>query len=1030
VIVVLGLLFALSGAAGLFYEAVWSRYLSLFVGHDAYAQVLTLVIFLGGMGLGALMVSRRSTRIADPLFAYALVELVIGVIGLLFHDGMYLPVTGWAYDHLFPALSGGPLLVVSKWTLAGLLILPQSLLLGATFPLMSAGVIRRMPAAPGRTLSLLYFANSLGAAAGVLVAGFALYAMAGLPGTLAAAAMLNLVVALGAVVVARVRRVGKSGGREVVTAEPERSGPSRRPDLPIFRLLLWVAAGTAIASFIYEVGWIRMLSLVMGSSTHSFELMLSAFILGLALGAWWIRKRADRLTHPVRTLALIQLAMGALALASLPLYLRSFEWTAALIQATARTDPGYALFTVARYLICLAIMLPATFCAGMTLPLLTRILLTSGSGERAIGIVYGVNTLGSIAGAALAGLVLFPLIGLKGSLVLGGGLDMMLGVLLLLVVSRERSREWGREPPGRQPAEPAPPQVAGPPGRPVWGAALLTAGLIGAVQVGVKWDQSLLSSGVFRVGRVISDDQRDILFHADGRTATVHATRFRTSGIRVLSTNGKPDGSLGPIWFESCNATTPRQPLGFDDGTQTLLALLLLAHAPRATTGAVIGHGTGLSSHFLLASPLLTRLNTIEIEPAMLAGSRIFYPVNRRVFDDPRSRIVTGDARAFFAASRGRYDLILSEPSNPWVSGASGLFTTEFYRRVRGALAPGGVFGQWLHTYELSDPLVLGVLAALHENFADYRIFLISGGDLLVVAAPERRLPRPDWSVVNLPDVQRDLCRFLPMTAVALDRIVIADRASLAPLFAQAVRANSDFYPVLDLGAEEARFRQKAAVGLANLGSGVVEYLEPSLLAAGFDTATTSGVASAPRVKGMLLAAQLRHAGVDSGWADRPGAGERYLLRNWTRQAGGESAPSNWRSWTAEFWTLHRALHGGGAPPDSSFFVQAGRAVTRPGVPEGARAAVRFGEALARRQFVSGVEPAEVLVREAEAQRPWIPVDDLLDGAVRVFLAAGAAEKARRTLQILRPYSTRAADDLRLLLLGASIQEALGTPEH
>ena len=133
-IVVLALLFALSGAAGLFYEAVWSRYLSLFVGHDAYAQVLTLVIFLGGMGLGALLVSRRTTRIADPLFAYAVVELLIGVLGLLFHDGMFLPVTRWAYDHLFPTLSGGALLVSAKWALAGLLILPQSILLGATFP--------------------------------------------------------------------------------------------------------------------------------------------------------------------------------------------------------------------------------------------------------------------------------------------------------------------------------------------------------------------------------------------------------------------------------------------------------------------------------------------------------------------------------------------------------------------------------------------------------------------------------------------------------------------------------------------------------------------------------------------------------------------------------------------------------------------------------------------------------------------------------------------------------------------------------
>ena len=244
-IVVLSLLFLLSGAAGLFYEAVWSRYLSLFVGHDAYAQVLTLVIFLGGMGLGAWFVSRRSAGLRDPLFVYAVVEAVIGVFGLAFHDLLYLPVTGWAYDHLFPALGGGFAVVLSKWTLAALLILPQSILLGATFPLMSAGVLRRLPELPGRVLSLLYFSNSLGAAAGVLIAGFVLYALAGLPGTLAAAAMLNLLVALGAMVVARSRRTGgASVGRTGTEAVTDRT-TVRRSDLS--RLLLTLAYGTARA---------------------------------------------------------------------------------------------------------------------------------------------------------------------------------------------------------------------------------------------------------------------------------------------------------------------------------------------------------------------------------------------------------------------------------------------------------------------------------------------------------------------------------------------------------------------------------------------------------------------------------------------------------------------------------------------------------------------------------------------------------------------------------------------------------------
>jgi spermidine synthase len=996
-LVVLALLFVFSGAAGLFYEAVWSRYLSLFVGHDAYAQILTLVIFLGGMGLGALIVSRRSLRLRDPLFVYAVVEALIGLFGLAFHDLIYLPVTGLAYQHLFPGLGGGAAVVLAKWVLAGLLILPQSMLLGATFPLMSAGALRRLPERPGRTLSILYFTNSLGAAAGVLVAGFILYDLAGLPGTLAAAAVLNLVVALGALVVVRLRRLPE-------TAAPPAPPPPRGGGWGgLAALLLLLAAGTAAASFVYEVGWLRMLSLVMGSSTHSFELMLSSFILGLSLGAWWVRARADRFTDPLRTLAIVQLVMGALAIASLPLYLESFRWTALLLQSVARSEQGYLLFTAARYLICLAIMLPATFCAGMTLPLMTRMLMAEGAGERAIGAIYGANTLGSIVGAALTGLVLLPVLGLRGALVAGGALDMLLGLLALRGL-----RLSGR----------------GAPRLAMVGVGAL-AMLAGVTLWRLPWDQELLSIGVFRVGRIVERNQREILYHADGRTATVHATRFRASGTRILSTNGKPDGSLTVTWFERCDTAAPRHVFSGDDGTQAMLALLLLAHAPGARSGAVIGHGTGMSSHFLLGSPTIDRLTTIEIEPAMLAGSRVFYPVNRRVFDDPRSRIVIDDAKSFFAAANARFDLILSEPSNPWVSGVSGLFTTEFYARIRGYLAPGGVFGQWLHTYELSDGLVLNVLAALHENFPDYRVYLINGGDLLVVAAATAPLARPDWSVTRLPLIDRDLCRFFPMTDAALERVVVLDRAGLAPLLARGVRPNSDFYPVLDLGAEEARFLQQSAVGVANLGNGVADYFaDPALRPVGFDTAATSVLTPAPRVKGMLLAAQVRRSGTDSAWTDAPGAPERYLYRVWVRQMAGFAAPANWRSWVTDFWALRRALHGGSAPPDTAFFSRARDYALRAGAPAPARAAVEFGESLARRDMASAAGPAAILLGEVRAGRVWVPPDDLLDGAVRALLAAGRVDGARAAYDLVRPYSTRTTGDLRLSLLNAYIEGA------
>src|SRR5215210_5413901 len=252
-------LFVLSGAAGLIYESIWTRYLGLFVGHGAYAQIIVLVIFLGGMSLGAYAISRWSERFSSPLHGYVAVEFAVGCIGLFFHS-IFQSVTSLAYQSVYPALAGSPfMLVVAKWAIAGGLILPQSVLLGMTFPLMSAGVLRLRSRKPGRTLSLLYCSNSLGAAVGVLVAGFYLVELAGLPGTLLAAAMLNLVIAaatLGVIIASR--RAGIETDQPV--SVPAGLTAEFAPASALNRVLLITAVGTAVASFLYEIAWIRMLA--------------------------------------------------------------------------------------------------------------------------------------------------------------------------------------------------------------------------------------------------------------------------------------------------------------------------------------------------------------------------------------------------------------------------------------------------------------------------------------------------------------------------------------------------------------------------------------------------------------------------------------------------------------------------------------------------------------------------------------------------------------------------------------------------
>jgi len=992
--------FVLSGAAGLIYESIWTRYLGLFVGHDAYAQIIVLVIFLGGMSAGALLVSRRSERLRQPLHGYAAVELAVGCIGLLFHN-FYVGATSWAYASLFPPLAGSWGLTAAKWGVASALILPQSVLLGMTFPLMSAGVLRLVRARPGRTLSLLYFANSLGAAVGVLIAGFYLVQAAGLPGTLAAAASLNLVVAATTIVVVGTRR-GRTAAAEPAPPTPEPEPPPESGDLP--RLLLFASFATAVASFVYEIAWIRMLALVLGSATHAFELMLSAFILGLALGAWAIRSRADRLAAPLRTLGIVQWVMGALALATLPLYIRSFRWTADMIATFAPTDSGYTGFTIGRYALCLLVMLPATFCAGMTLPLITRTLLGLRSGERAIGAVYAWNTLGSIVGVIVAGLVLMPVIGLHALLIVGALIDMGVGILLL-------RRAGGGAPGGRL----VPLAVA---------ASLVTAVVAWG---GVRFDRVLLSSGVYRTGAIIDPRERDVRFYRDGRTATVMAAMIRGSGILYLATNGKADASLTPDWFMPCDSTRPRVPLAQDGATQALLPLITMAYAPRARTAAVIGHGSGMSSHLMLASPTLKELVTVEIEPQMVAGARIFYPANRRDFDDPRSHLVIDDAKSYFASASRRYDLIMSEPSNPWVSGVSGLFTTEFYARVRGYLTEDGVFGQWLHVYELDDELVLSVLAALHQNFRSYEIYLVPSGDLLVVASNRPRLPAPDWSVLSLPAVRTDLCRFRPLDPATADALHLMGRRELAPLLNQGIQANSDFFPILDLGAERRRFRHDFAAGFPALSADWFNLLA-SMRGRPVPPAANpvAAVPENPRVRARATGALLRSAAAEGRTDTIAAAGDAqavYLWQQW--RSARDRAPSDWEMWSDQVNLVDQLRNSGTAGvADEGFYAEVQRAMDRFGAPTPLRDVMAFRHGLAAWKFADAAAAADRLLPVAMREHRWITADELRDGAVFAKLYSGDIRGARHVLDTLASFSVRKPGDLRNRLLAAYVTSA------
>jgi spermidine synthase len=1007
----LSLVFILSGAAGLIYESIWTRYLGLFVGHGAYAQIIVLTIFLGGMSAGAFIVSRVSDRLRDPLATYAFIELAIGIIGFVFHD-IFVATTNGAYDHLFPSLAGSPhTVVIVKWTIAALLILPQSILLGATFPLMSAGVLRIVPRRPGSVLAQLYFANSIGGAAGVLLAGFWLLGAGGLPLTLDVAATVNLVVFLIALGVARFGSRAAISPASALEPAPDATTAETSPEaerIPtgIARLLLIVAFGTAIASFIYEISWIRMLSLLLGSATHSFELMLSAFILGLALGARWVRSRADSFTDPVRALGIVQCVMGLAALATIPIYLAGFHWTASLITALKLNDGGYTLFTIARYFACLVVMLPSTFCAGMTLPLITRMLMRRGEGERAIGNVYAANTLGSIVGVVLAGLVLLPLVGLKALLIEGAVLDMALGVVLLRISGPSAQR--------RQ-------QLA-------YVAAFgMTIAAIASLAFN-RFDHVMLSSGVYRYGSLPDPTGREIIFYRDGRTATVAVGRTSPDGFTWIATNGKPDASVDRAWFSARDTSRLRE-LNGDISTQVLIPVITLAHMPHAKLAAIIGEGSGMTSHFLLGSSTLQQAVTIEIEPQMIAGSHMFYPANRRVFDDRRSRFVVDDAKSFFATDARRYDVIISEPSNPWVSGVSGLFTDEFYHRVRGYLTPNGVFGQWLHLYEINDGLVLSVLSAIHRNFASYSVYLTSNDDMLIVASNLPELPAPDWSIITSPGIASDLAGVVPFTPHSLGATHLIDRRELAPLLDHYGTPNSDYRPVLDLGAERARFERETASGFGTLR---VERFDAVAAMFGdrrtFDDAPRTSVPEIWQLHALTVGAALRNASLaaapdSAGGKDVRDARQRHWELYSTLAAG--VAPPDWKRWTTSALDVERYVHAGTAGvTDESYYTALTSYMARAHAPVKAQQSIAMRHALASWDFKAASALADSLAPAAIALDAWMSADEIREGGMIAKLKLGDPLAARKLWVAMSPVATRPPDALRSLLLDSYLIDA------
>ena len=433
-----------------------------------------------------------------------------------------------------------------------------------------------------------------------------------------------------------------------------------------------VVVGIALsgaAALFYEIAWIRLLALVLGSSTYSFSLMLAAFITGIALGglaasrSWMLR------ANSFRAFVAAELAVALSIIVTLPLYERLPFYFAISASFFARVPQSFWLYELAQLFICFSLMLLPTFFLGMTLPLASQIAARSFQDVgQSIGAVFSANAAGTIIGAATGGLVFLPLLGVKGIIEVGVFMQLVVATFALALGTQTT---WARK---------------------AFAVALCYAVFAFHLYYFPTWDKAILASGVFRGLRVtgmsyqeFKSAQRDkLLYYKDGANMTVTVGESK-GGNRTLKVNGKPDAST----------------VG-DLSTQIMMAQIPLLVKSDARDVLLIGLGSGITAGSVLTHPVAT-LDLVEISPEVVEASRFFSAHNYDVLKDPRLKLYIDDGKTFLRVTPRLYDLIISEPSNPWIVGVANLFSLEFYRDVRKRLRPGGVMVQWFHIYEMTN---------------------------------------------------------------------------------------------------------------------------------------------------------------------------------------------------------------------------------------------------------------------------------------------------------------------------------------
>src|SRR5881396_1731440 len=698
------LLFFLSGATGLVYELLWVRVLYQTFGSTIQSVTTVVAAYMGGLGLGAWLLGRRADRHERPAALYGRLEIAIGVFGLA--SPLVLAVTHHIYVGTAAALAlDGAASVALRFALAGVVLLIPTTLMGGTLPVLTRAFTADR-AELQHSLGLLYGLNTLGAVVGTALAGFFLIEYVGVRASLWATATINL--ALGGIA------LWLSGSRaDAPAAAPPHPGrePGERPSPALRNTALLLLALTAFASLLDEIAWTRVLVMIVGGSTYAFTLVLLVFLLGIGIGSAVVARRRAPASEAAVDTALAQgvTAAGARALfvvfGLLPRYIIAVFQTQSLGATEQLLAMGFGIGAV--------VLIPALG-MGMTFPLLTDLVaLRAVARGSDVGRAYALNTLGSIAGAVLTGFLLVATLGTDRTLRIGVAINACAALTLAVLVARRVAE--GSEQHHRLRL------------RVIGAGGLASVGLAVALAA-PRWSTRLIDLGpsIYARQPMTAGARQDFIEHRgvrqlayrEGWNATVSVWESGTG--RTLKVNGKADASDHG-----------------DMDTEILLGLAPVAARPGATAALVIGYGSGVTTHALAAVPGMERVRVVEIEPAVLDMSRFFLHVNDTVLTRPTVSVVVDDARSALQIDRARYDVIVSEPSNPWLAGVATLYTPEFFRIVRDRLTDGGVFSQWVQLYQLPTPVVAGIVRNLAAVFPHVQIWFSSPGDVIVLGSTQ-----------------------------------------------------------------------------------------------------------------------------------------------------------------------------------------------------------------------------------------------------------------------------------------------------